>query len=70
MLSKLRHLYRAVAALARDNRIPKPLRAAAAVGALPVPGPLDEAVLVLVGVILWAFYRDRLAAAWSETTAA
>ena len=32
--------------------------------ASPIPGPLDEAVLVLVGGILWVFYRDKLTDAW------
>jgi hypothetical protein len=55
---------RAVKLLARDGRIPRPLRWAAAVGLLPVPGPFDELVLLLVAAILWLFYPDRLAEAW------
>ena len=55
---------RAVRILARDGRIPRPLRGAAAFGLLPVPGPLDEAVLLAVGLVLWLFYRERLAEAW------
>jgi hypothetical protein len=54
----------AVKIVARDGRIPRPLRAAAAVGLLPIPGPLDEAVLLVVGALLWLFYRQRLAEAW------
>ena len=50
--------------LARDDAIPKPLRLAAALGLVPIPGPCDEALLLLVGLILWAFYRERLAEAW------
>ncbi len=57
---------RAVRILARDGRIPKPLRGAAAFGLLPLPGPLDEAVLLVVGLLLWAFYRERLSAAWRD----
>jgi len=34
--------------------------------ALPIPGPLDEAVLLLVGGILWLFYRPRLIEAWEQ----
>ena len=60
---------RAVRILARDGRIPKPLRWAAAFGLLPMPGPFDEAVLFLVGVLLWAFYRERLAEAWQDAEA-
>jgi hypothetical protein len=54
----------AVRILARDGRIPRPLRGAAAFGLLPLPGPLDEAVLLLVGVVLSLFYRKRLTEAW------
>ena len=61
----MRHLLRAVKILARDGRIPKPLRALAAFGLLPIPGPLDEAVLVLVGAVLWVFYRETLREAWA-----
>ena len=55
---------RAVRLLARDGRIPKPLRGAAALGLLPVPGPFDEAVLVVVALFLWIFYRDALRESW------
>lgn len=41
----------------------------AAVGLLPVPGPFDEAVLALVGAILFVFYRERLVGAWREAAA-
>jgi hypothetical protein len=53
-----------VVILARDGEIPKPLRGAAALGLLPIPGPVDEAILLLVGLVLWAFYPDRLREAW------
>ena len=57
--------------LARDGRIPRPLRALVALGVLPVPGPFDEAVLVVAAAILFAFYRpvlrDALRAAKGET---
>jgi len=55
---------RAVKLLATDDRIPRPLRWLALLGLLPVPGPFDETVLFLVGVLLWAFYRDRMREAW------
>jgi hypothetical protein len=54
----------AVRILARDGRIPRPLRWVAAFGLLPIPGPLDETALLLVGLFLWIFYRERLAEAW------
>jgi hypothetical protein len=59
---------RAARLVARDGRIPRPLRGLAAFGLLPIPGPLDEAVLLLVAGALWAFYRDELAAAWAQAS--
>jgi hypothetical protein len=55
---------RAVKIVVRDGRIPRPLRWGGAFGALPIPGPLDEAVLLVVGGLLWVFYRDQLDDAW------
>jgi hypothetical protein len=55
---------RAVKLLATDDQIPRPLRWLAVFGLLPVPGPFDEAVLLLVGGLLWIFYRDRMREAW------
>ncbi|HEX5225669.1 MAG TPA: hypothetical protein VFW29_11125 [Solirubrobacteraceae bacterium] len=63
----LRHVIRAVRAVATDTRIPRPLRWAAALGLLPIPGPFDEAVLLLVAVPLCVFYRQPLAEAWRAT---
>jgi len=57
---------RAVKLVVRDGRIPKPLRWGGTLGLLPVPGPFDEAVLLLVGAILWVFYRDQLGEAWQR----
>jgi hypothetical protein len=55
---------RATALLARDGRIPKPLRWLVALGLLPIPGPLDEAVLLLIAPPLFLFYRDPMRDAW------
>lgn len=63
----MRRLLRAVKLLARDGRIPKPLRGLAAFGVLPIPGPVDEVVLLLVGVVLWLFYRQTLREAWAAS---
>ena len=57
---------RAVKIVVRDGRIPRPLRWGGAVGLLPVPGPFDEVVLLLVGGLLWLFYRNRLREAWQR----
>lgn len=56
----------AIKLLACDDRIPKPLRWIAALGLLPFPGPLDEAVLVLIAPIFLAFYREPMREAWSR----
>jgi hypothetical protein len=55
---------RAVKLVLRDGRIPRPLRWGGALGLAPVPGPFDEAVLLVVGGALWLFYREPLTEAW------
>jgi hypothetical protein len=52
--------------LLRDGSVPRWLRGLAAVGAAPIPGPVDELVLLVVAAILWLGYRDRLRAAWRD----
>jgi len=64
----MRRLIRAVRILARDGRIPRPLRWLAAVGLLPVPGPFDEAVLLLVAALLFGFHREPLRDAWRQAS--
>ncbi len=65
----MRRLLRAVKLLARDGRIPRPLRGLVAFGLLPIPGPVDELVLLVAGVVLWLFYRRTLKEAWSASGA-
>jgi hypothetical protein len=60
----LKRTIRAVRFAATDERIPKPLRLLVAVGLLPVPGPFDEAVLLIAAVPIALFYRAPLADAW------
>jgi hypothetical protein len=55
---------RAAKIVVQDGRIPRPVRWGGALGLAPVPGPFDEAVLLLVGGIVWLFYRDQLQEAW------
>jgi len=62
----LRRSARALKLLATDARIPRPLRGAAAFGLLPLPGPLDEAMLLVVAAACWLFYRERLSEAWRK----
>ena len=60
------HTVRAVRIVVREERIPRPLRWLAALGLLPIPGPFDEALLLLVALILFAFYRPQLRDAWQR----
>ena len=57
---------RAVRIVLGHGGIPRPIRWLAAVGLLPIPGPFDEAVLLLVALILFLFYRARLREAWHQ----
>jgi len=63
----LRRTVRAVRIAATDKRIPRPLRWLAALGLAPIPGPLDEALLLIVAVPLALFYRGPLADAWRRS---
>ena len=54
--------------IARDARVPKPLRWIAAIGLLPIPGPVDEAVLLLIAPILAIFYRTPMREAWEQAS--
>jgi len=62
----VRRTLRAVRILARDGGLPRWLRVLAALGLAPIPGPVDELVLLVVAAILWLGYRDRLRKAWEE----
>jgi hypothetical protein len=57
-------LISAVRLIAKDTRIPKPLRWLLALSLLPIPGPFDEAVLLLIAPLLAIFYRDQMREAW------
>jgi hypothetical protein len=55
---------RAMRLLARDERIPRSLRWIAAIGLMPIPGPVDEAVLLLVAPVCLLLYREPMREAW------
>lgn len=67
MFAFFKRLIRAVRYAATDSRIPGPLRWLAALGLLPVPGPFDEAVLLMSAIPLALFYREPLADAWRRS---
>jgi len=54
--------------LLRDGGIPRWLRGLAALGLAPIPGPFDEAVLLVVAAVLWLGYRERLRDAWQKAS--
>lgn len=56
--------------LVADERIPKPLRWLAVLGLMPIPGPFDEAILLLLAAILLVFHRQPMREAWLETAGA
>jgi hypothetical protein len=66
----LRRLLRATKILVRDGRIPRPLRWLAAIAIMPIPGPVDELVLVVLAPLLFLFHREPMREAWRAAAAA
>ena len=64
VLRVLKRTLRAVRIAATDSRIPRPLRWLAALGLAPIPGPIDEILLLLVAAPLALFYKAPLVEAW------
>jgi hypothetical protein len=62
----LKRTANAVRIVLRHGGIPRPIRWLAAFGLAPIPGPVDEAVLLLVTAILFVFYRRELRQAWRD----
>jgi len=56
---------RAIRILAKDKRIPKTLRWLAGVSLLPIPGPIDELLLVIIAPA-FLLYREPLREAWKR----
>jgi len=59
---------RAAGILVRDQRIPKLLRSVGCIALLPIPGPVDEAVLLLLAPLLLIFYRQQMIEAWHDAS--
>jgi len=51
--------------LATDRRLPRWLRALIWFGVLPIPGPVDNVVLVLAVAVVWVWFRPVLVDAWA-----
>lgn len=69
VLGFARRLIWATKLIVRDRRVAKPLRWLAGLALLPIPGPFDEAVLLVVAPILFVFYRAPMREAWQLTIA-
>ena len=57
---------RAVRIVVGHKGIPRWIRWLAGFALLPIPGPFDEAVLLVVAAILFLFYRAELRQAWRD----
>ena len=68
-LDVIKRTIRAVRIAATDTRIPRPLRWLGALGLAPIPGPFDEALLIIVVIPLALFYRQPLREAWRQADA-
>ena len=62
----LKRTAKAVRIVLRHGGVPRPIRWLAAFGLAPIPGPVDEAVLLLVAAILFVSYRRELRDAWKQ----
>ena len=63
----LKRLLELAKLLARDPRIPRPVRALIVIGLLTVPGPFDEVVLVGSLVLLLVIRPGLFRALWRES---
>ncbi len=68
MTALIRRTLRAARIVLTDRSIPRPLRWVGALGLLPIPGPFDEAVLLLLAPVLLVFYRRQMREAWARPT--
>jgi hypothetical protein len=64
IVRNFRRLLRAARVVVRDQRIPRPLRWLAAIALLPIPGPVDEAALLVLAPLLYVFHREPMREAW------
>jgi hypothetical protein len=62
----LRVFLRVAKRLLREPHLPRPLRWLLVFALLPIPGPVDEAALLLAAIILAVFYRARFRTVLAE----
>jgi hypothetical protein len=60
---------RACALLVRDPRIPRAVRWVLGLSLLPIPGPLDEALLLALAPPVFLLYREPMRDAWRRAAA-
>ena len=65
-MTRLRRILATAKTVARDPRVPRWTRGLLAVGLLPIPGPFDEAVLLVALVLLLVRHRPIVRDAWRE----
>lgn len=65
-----RRLARFASGLARDPSVPRWAKGLLLFAALPLPGPFDEAVGVVVGAFLLARHRHTVVRHWRRSRAA
>lgn len=70
MWTRVKALLRTLKALARDPRIPRPVRWLLVLGLLPIPGPFDEAVALIALGLIATFWRPVLREVRAEQRAA
>ena len=66
--ARLERLLKLAKLLARDPRIPRPVRALILVGLLPVPGPFDELVLIGAVALLFVIRPGLIRTLWRESS--
>lgn len=65
-MTAAKRLVRAVRLILHDDTIPRPLRWLATIGLLPIPGPIDEAALIVALLVLATIYPAHLRTAWKD----
>ena len=69
MSARLKRFLRLVKLLARDSRVPAPVRVLILAGLLPVPGPFDEVVLVGSVALRLLIRPGLIRTLWRESAA-